>query len=221
MDPRYRPVLWAVGVLGLFLLARRSSTAVGPVGVSAFLSPEMQTRRRALRQMTRRAEAVVEWPGISDFLIVKAWFESRYTLGARGNAGEIGLFQLLPMSAFPESEWGNTARVDPQILENPAVAVATAIDYALRLRKYAPGGRDRVTWYALARGWLRPSNVDDWDDENALSRRTRQNFRTAMERVGIPITFGPRQAYPGGDPANVRWPGAQRLVEILERGENA
>src|SRR5687767_4675578 len=67
---------------------------------------ERQREREFEKEISRAAEKYRVDP-----LLVKAviWQESRFNKNAKGRAGEIGLMQIMPMTA---EEWGEAQRLD-------------------------------------------------------------------------------------------------------------
>lgn len=208
------PLILAVtaSATALAMAARRKPKALpGPSSGGEPIGPD------ALRELFERAEAAARWPNVSTFLLATSWSESRWHPKARSSDGEIGLFQLKPKSARI-AELG----LGPDVLSDPAWSTALYLWYLARLRNYAAPGQV-IDWIALRRGGAYPSLVADVNESftaqqggsaGATGERSagaRGRFETALQHIGVPISFERQPAFP---PA-WKWPGVAAIADAL------
>ncbi len=175
-----------------------------------------------IREMARRVEAVTgPWPGLADYLVAVAFWESSGRDGGPSNAcacekwhtggkckpnAARGLYQIRPVTADVPGVVDN-----PAWLYDPAFATAAATWLIWRLQKNRSPGR-AVNWLAIRRGWKLPSLVTDEWEENPKSAKTRENFKRSLQSVGIPVSFMFQRAMPAG----LVWPGFNAVLAAIK-----
>lgn len=170
---------------------------------------------RRIREIAAPIEQASNWPGLGDFLVAKAWTESRGNPQAGGDTGNVarGLFGLRPRSARVED-----VGLSDYALKQEHPAVALAAWYAYRMRDEADPGQI-VDWLAVARGWAYPRLVSDVDETakvkgwspGARSKQVRFNFEEALTKgAGVPPTFMFERAFPLG----FQWPGIEQVLAM-------
>lgn len=194
MKRRQRQILAALAGLfagGFMLMVGDDATAV-PDGFLGWRDPSAPDK---IAEHVRRIENVTgPWPGLAAYLTAVALWESRGVTTAE-HGGTYGLFQIHPA----------TADATPAELQDPARSVAYAVDLIFRLRRYA----DRpLTWMAVRRGWKYPALVDDWAENDRISRGIRRRFVRALRWLKISASFARRRAIP----QDIRRPTLDELI---------
>lgn len=166
-------------LVGLLSLGRRaSSPRPQPAGPGRWVDADAPRRIRALAER-------LGWPGLGDFLVAVAYWESRGNSIAGSSAGNAarGWFGMRPQTARVDD-----LSLEPDALKVEPVAVALAGWLVDRLRPYAAPGQV-VDWLAIRRGWYLPSLVDDVAEQHAASRKVREAFEEALAKVGLEASF--------------------------------
>lgn len=187
-------------VIGAALVLGGTSSArtpgPGPVGGAA-----------GVRALVQPVANLMGMPELADFLMAKAYTESRFNPGAGSCVSNqaCGLYGLREQSAG----------IDGKYLHDPRWSTLAAADYAWRLghKGYDFPGQV-VTWGALARGWALPKLVSDVDWSEDRSQDVLDRFEAALDHVGLPHSFIDRAAYPPG----ARHPGKPALAAALGLG---
>ncbi len=166
-----------------------------------------------IRDLAGSIEHVSGWPGLGDFLVAKAWTESRGNpragSGASNNEAR-GWFGMRPKSGLAHS-LSHYSASHPNLLKDERWAVALAAWYAYRLRPYAAAGQG-IDWLAIARGWAYPSLVDDIEAQQQRSKDVARRFGQAVRKAGLdPDHFPHRPAFPGG----FSWPGLASVLKAV------
>ncbi len=208
MTPSDRRVAWAVGGLVTAAAVGVATWLVWPSPAAAAPS----SRKAQVRQLGERVEALGVLPGFADFLVASAFIESRFNPNAGSdevNNAARGWFGMRPRSAFNFKN-GLTALATshPNLIKDPAWAVATAADYARRILPFADPGQV-VTGEDLRRGWKFPGNIADSKVSDAGKAKSRKQFQSAATRTGVPLSMLTRPMVLGD------WPGIVPLVESL------
>src|SRR6185295_4945648 len=119
-----------------------------------------------------------------DPLLVKAviWQESRFDRNARGKAGEIGLMQIMPLTA---EEWGESQRIrdfSPTHIWDPAQNIEAGAWYLAKcLKRYT--NTDNAVVYALADYNAGRTHVLRWNKGEAAT-----NSAVFLEKMDFPGT---------------------------------
>jgi soluble lytic murein transglycosylase len=109
------------------------------------------------------------------------WQETRFSPYCRGKAGEIGLMQVMPLSA---REWAKVERIpafDPETLRDPGTNILAGTWYLGRALKRWRGQSDPIP-YALAEYNAGRSNALRWD------RLSATNLDTFTDAISYPTT---------------------------------
>ena len=206
----------ALGGASLLALSLGGSGSETPGG-----SCPLPVTAAEVRAMAGRVEAVTgPWPGLGDYLVAVAYWESSHRDGQPSNAcaceswhtqGQCkpnaarGLFQIRPVTADVP---GTTA--NPEWLYEPAFAVATAAWLIWRLQQNRSPGR-AADWLGIKRGWKLPRLVSDEWEEDPRSPKVRENFKRALQGSGIPTGFMFKRAIPAG----MVWPGFETVLAAV------
>jgi hypothetical protein len=216
------PVLASVGV-GAVVLRKRSEKSSGKTARDPAVKPSGgwidPDAPRRIRAIAAPIEAAANWPGLGDFLVAKAWTESRGNPKAGSDTGNAarGWFGLRPKSARVRDL---AAFLTPASLKQERPAVALAAWYAHRMHDEAAPGQI-VDWLAIARGWAYPRLVSDVDEAATVkgwlpgerSRQVRFNLTHALTRgAGVAPTFMYEPAFP----ANYSWPGIDQVLGLAQ-----
>lgn len=177
--------------------------------------------RHAPGRIRELAGAVIEvtgWTGLDDFLVAKAWTESRGNptacAGSCSKNAARGWFQLRPKSARVDDVGGSSA-----VLFDEGWAVVLASWYAYRLRPYADPGQ-QIDWLALARGWALPRLVADIDHSAEVkgyapgerSDDALERFEQGCDAAGVdPLVFPYERAFP----SQFEWPGLEVVASAV------
>ena len=201
-------------IAGVVVVGALALAGAGAAAPSATADPNWAPQ---IRRVVAQIETVTgPWPGLADYLIAVAYWESSHRDGTPPNPNacrapcgpnsERGLFQIRPSTAGVES--------NPDILYDPTVAVAAATDlvYRLATKWDAPG--QTVDWLAIRRGWRLPKLVKDTGEANTASAGVRERFIQALEGVGLSSGFMQRPALPAG----MSWPGIDAIEQAVGIG---
>jgi soluble lytic murein transglycosylase len=129
---------------------------------------ERQREREFEKEITRAAEKYRVDP-----LLVKAviWQESKFNKNAKGRAGEIGLMQIMPMTA---EEWGEAQRIEnfsPTHIWEPSQNIEAGAWYLAKcLKRYTK--TDNPVPYALADYNAGRTHVLRWNKGEAATNST-------------------------------------------------
>lgn len=199
--------------LGLFALTRKGG---GGGGGSTASNASWQARWAVLAPYAQALE--VEWPGISRYLYVVAWMESRGRLDAVHDGGiGRGPFALHSTTITVQALGGQSAL---DLLEDPGVAVATAATHAYRLTRgtyhYA---RSDTRWRDIRAGWAIPAWVGNRYPSpfGSLTRSAVvERFEQRAAQLGLAGMPGELAL-----PADWQWPGLRFALDLLGREQVA
>ena len=203
------------GVVGVALIATALRPSTKKKTTSTKKRPKAWTSgaQEEIRALAQILEDNLGWIDFGDFLVAKAWTESR-GVARTGSSGQNnkarGWFGLRPKSAFAH-DLKYLATEYPNLLKDKRWAVAMAAWYAKRLRPFAFDGQT-IDWLALARGWAYPSRVGDVNETKQRSKDTRRRFEYAVAKAGRdPDLFMYERAFrPGWS-----WPGIGPVLKML------
>ena len=196
-------------ILGVLLLAGGTDDDTAP-----HIGPAWQDQ---IRGYVDRIEAVTgEWPGLAEFLIAVAYWESSHHDGTppnpaacRGSCGptsERGLYQMRPKTA----DWAPVDS-DPSLLFDPRRATALAAWGIWRLGTRWGEQGQLVDFLAVRRGWKYPRLVKDADESDPDSAGIRKRFATALEATDLPQSLMGQRAIP----SSVHWPGIDVVMKAV------
>jgi soluble lytic murein transglycosylase len=140
---------------------------------------ERQREREFAKEISRAAEKYQVDP-----LLVKAviWQESKFNKNAKGKAGEIGLMQIMPMTA---EEWGEAQRIanfSPTHIWEPSQNIEAGAWYLAKcLKRYTK--TDNPVPYALADYNAGRTHVLRWNKGEAAT-----NSAAFLARMDYPGT---------------------------------
>jgi hypothetical protein len=198
------PVGVGLFVLGAVSLASASSSTASegekvsptiPTGPGKWVDADAPRR---IRELADR----IGWPGLADFLVAVAYWESRGNSQAGEDDGNKarGWFGMRPVSA----RLGDLG-LEGDALKEESLAVALAAWYAWRLQKYAADDQ-LMDWLAMRRGWYLPKLVSDVNEENTASAKVHAALVEAYTKVGLDpnLMHDPSLEY--------QWPGVEAVI---------
>lgn len=194
------------------------------LGGSASASPGWVpgTWQGEIRRYASQIETVTgPWPGLGDYLVAVAFWESSHRDGSKPNPSACeppcssssarGWYQIQPPTA------GHGAEQSPQLLFSPPWSTAAAADLIYRLNRNRAGPGQTPDWLAIRRGWKMPARVSDVPEEQSLSAGVRERFAQALEGIGLNPGFMYQRAVPAG----LHWPGFDAVLAAVEGSDQA
>ena len=166
-------------------------------------------RIRELAAKVQRATG--PWPGLADFLVAVAFWESSDRAGGPPNAAAChgacgsnsagGLYQIRPKTADVDA-----VTAEPSLLFDPEVSTAVAAWLIYRLA--TRWTTYPVDWMAIRRGWRYPYLVRDREEADPESPGVRERFIKSLDAVGAPRALMQQRALPPG----FNWPGFDAVL---------
>ena len=221
---------WAVaGVAGVGLVAWASTPRRRPIpGQCAWPPRPVGSQPERVVAISRAAERIAGMPGLGDWMIAKAYWESRYTPSAANFSdpaevgyerskkryaanrfldqpdrwsASLGAWQQMPHRALNTID-GAGKTLDPACLLDLPIAAALVVDDVVRGVK--AGAR---TWSDLAVWWALPSAMDEPDHP---SRGRFQQAVVAAKPRGVDQAIAGKRV-----PTTANYPGFKSMAEQL------
>lgn len=187
----------AIPVAGVLLVA--SSAAAAPKAV--WKDPGAPERIRAY--VTEVEARTGPWPGLADFLVAVAYWESRGDANAVRSTGERGLFQMRDDSRCLRAM---DLTADELLGRERLQVLMAACHVAVLGMAYTASP---VDWLAIRRGWKVPTLVDDFAETQLASRRIRSRFSLALRTLELPTTLMRERVFPR---TGFEWPGIETIL---------
>lgn len=199
------PVTLAILALGSIAVLGKGKRRSGSARVNA---PKPTAGQRGVwRAQIRELADQLSWPGLADYLVVVASFESGYNPKPTNQTSDYsenrarGWFGMRPKGGLS----GPLEGMDPALLEVPEIAVVSAADLIWRNGNKYRGDIPfrQVNWGDVRRSWAYPSNLDDRAMHHPRSSVTMSRLADAENKTGLYIAKRP--AFPG----NMQWIGIE------------
>jgi hypothetical protein len=213
------------------MLAASGSSASTPTGGGGSSGASWQARWAVLEPHAKRLEQETNWPGLTDFLMIVAYQESKGVLSISHDGGiGFGPFALHATTGAVQ----RLGQCDPSasratriacgkmvlpLLADPRVAVATAADYAHSITRLSyQYARSDTRWQDVDAGWAIPSWTGNRDAAPFVDSRGNVKLRSSVVARFV------QRANELGRPslptalalASVEWPGLRAALTILE-----
>ena len=213
MNPLY--LLLGLGsllsVAGLLALRGAPSSSLmlkGDLDVECTSQKQCDTANQMVRMLSRAVRAGYIGQEVLEFLVAKAYTESRWSWRAGTNAYNNAARGILGLR--PESAWDRGLEdISPQMvsaMKDPGWALATALDYLWRIGPYVEG--PRVTAMNAACAWAFPFLGKSVQLCRAQRPELFDRWAKALSMAGLPADFGKT-------PLRMNYPGIQEMYRTL------